>query len=224
MTVHLYFFHVGTNGIVVVNLFNDDAKKYISSSVSQFHLDVFNPDNVLLTTIRLVSCSGTYLGNITYPQGRASSVRLRGRDYLGYGFQYQRNTSSQLSFSAHPCKYLTLVPRQSSGVVVASGKSRIFSFSLLVTASTTPVEIRISTVSNSDRIRGLVLMNGSVISSEAIATIYVNLSASKFLNGSETVSFSVHVRCGCNVNNTYKQVFQISSVMVSKQHVSMHGL
>ena len=143
-----------------------------------------------------------------------TSLRLRGRDYLGYEFQYQRNTSSQLSFSVNPCKSLTLVPGQSSGVVT-SGESWIFSFFISVIASTTPTEVRISTLSNSDMISNLVLMNGFVISSNAIATVRVNVSVSTLSNGTATVSFTIQAHCGCNVNDAYEQVFQISSVMVS---------
>ena len=210
----MYFIRAGTNGMVVVNIIDDGNAKYISPN-SSLGLDLLNPDKFLLTTVSLVNCSGTYLGSITYPEGIVNSFRLRGRDYLGYEFQYQRNTSRQVSFSANPCKSLTLVPSQSSGVVVASGESRIFSFSLLVTASTTPAEVRISTLSNSDRISGLVLMNGSVISSEAISTIRVNLSVSAAASGTATVSFTIQAHCGCNINVAYEQAFQISSVMVS---------
>ena len=208
------FIRAGTNGMVAVNIFDDDTANYISPNAS-LGLDVLNPDNILLTTVSLVNCSGTYLGSITYPEGIVNSLRLRGRDYLGYEFQYQRNTSNQLSFSASPCKSLTLIPSQSSGVVVASGQSRIFSFYLLVTASTTLAEVRISTLSNSDKISGLVLMSGSVISSEAISTIRVNISVSTSVSGTAAVSFTIQAQCGCNINDAYEQVFQISSIMVS---------
>ena len=199
--------------MVALNILDDNAK-FISPN-EWFGLDLLNLDNVLLTTVSLVNCSGTYLGNVTYPEGIVTSLRLRGRDYLGYEFQYQRDTSSQLSFSANPCKSLTLVPSQSSGVVVTSRESRIFSFFISVIASTTPTEVRISTLSNSDKISGLVLMNGSVISSNAIATVRVNVSVSTLANGTATVSFTIQAHCGCNVNDAYEQVFQISSVMVS---------
>ena len=199
--------------MVAVNILEDNAK-FISPNAS-LGLDLLNPDNVSLTTVSLVNCSGTYLGNVTYPEGIVTSLRLRGRDYLGYEFQYQRNTSSQLSFSVNPCKSLTLIPSQSSGVVVTSGESRIFSFFISVIASTTPTEVRISTLSNSDRISGLVLMNGSVISSNEIATVRVNVSVSTLANGNATASFTIKAHCGCNVNDAYEQVFQISSVMVS---------
>ncbi|KAL5505263.1 hypothetical protein EMCRGX_G006667 [Ephydatia muelleri] len=202
-----------TKGMVAVNILEDNAK-YISPN-AWLGLDLLNPDNVSLTTVSLVNCSGTYLGNVTYPEGIVTSLRLRGRDYLGYEFQYQRNTSSQLSFSANPCKSLTLVPSQPSGVVVTSGESRIFSFFISVIASTTPTEVRISTLSNSDKISGLVLMNGSVISSNEIATVRVNVSVSTLVNGTATASFTIQAHCGCNVNDAYEQVFQISSVMVS---------
>ena len=198
--------------MVAVNILDDNAE-FISSN-EWFGLDLLNHDNVLLTTVSLVNCSGTYLGNVTYPEGIVTSLRLRGRDYLGYEFQYQRNTSSQLSFSVNPCKSLTLVPGQSSGVVT-SGESRIFSFFISVIASTTPTEVRISTLSNSDKISNLVLMNGFVISSNAIATVRVNVSVSTLSNGTATVSFTIQAHCGCNVNDAYEQVFQISSVMVS---------
>ena len=199
--------------MVAVNILEDNAK-YISPN-AWLGLDLLNPDNVSLTTVSLVNCSGTYLGNVTYPEGIVTSLRLRGRDYLGYEFQYQRNTSSQLSFSANPCKSLTLVPSQPSGVVVTSGESRIFSFFISVIASTTPTEVRISTLSNSDKISGLVLMNGSVISSNEIATVRINVSVSTLVNGTATASFTIQAHCGCNVNDAYEQVFQISSVMVS---------
>ena len=201
--------------MVAVNILEDKAK-FISPN-EWFGLELLNPDNVLLATVSLVidNCSGTYLGNVTYPEGIVTSLRLRGRDYLGYEFQYQRNTSSQLSFSANPCKSLTLVPSQSSGIVVTSGESRIFSFFISIIASTTPTEVTISTLSNSDRISGLVLMDGSVISSNAIATVRVNVSVSALANGTATVSFTIQAHCGCNVNDAYEQVFQISSVMVS---------
>eukprot|EP00731_Ephydatia_muelleri_P015570 Em0008g1290a len=201
---------VCTKGMVAVNILDDNAE-FISSN-EWFGLDLLNHDNVLLTTVSLVNCSGTYLGNVTYPEGIVTSLRLRGRDYLGYEFQYQRNTSSQLSFSVNPCKSLTLVPGQSSGVVT-SGESRIFSFFISVIASTTPTEVRISTLSNSDKISNLVLMNGFVISSNAIATVRVNVSVSTLSNGTATVSFTIQAHCGCNVNDAYEQVFQISSVM-----------
>eukprot|EP00731_Ephydatia_muelleri_P005609 Em0002g1785a len=201
-----------TKGMVTVNILEDNAK-YISPN-EWLGLELLNTDNVSLTTVSLVNCSGTFLGNVTYPEGIVTSLRLRGRDYLGNEFQYQRNTSSQLSFSANPCKSLTLVPSQSSGVDVAPGESRIFSFSLLVIASATPTEVRINTLSNSDRISGLLLMNGSVISSNAIATVRVNVSVSTLASGTATVSFTIQAHCGCNVNDAYEQVFQISSVMV----------
>ena len=213
MHVSILCIHAGTNGMVAVNILEDNTK-YISPN-AWLGLDLLNPDNVLLTTVSLVNCSGTYLGNVTYPEDIVTSLRLRGRDYLGNEFQYQRNTSNKLSFSANPCKSLTLVPSQSSGVVVAPGESRIFSFSLLVTASATPTEVRISMLSNSDRISGLVLINGSVISSNAIATVRVNVSVSTLASGTITVSFTIQAHCGCNVNDAYEQVFQISSVMVS---------
>eukprot|EP00731_Ephydatia_muelleri_P005592 Em0002g1768a len=200
-----------TKGMVTVNILEDNAK-YISPN-EWLGLDLLNTDNVSLTTVSLVNCSGTFLGNVTYPEGIVTSLRLRGRDYLGNEFQYQRNTSSHLSFSANPCKSLTLVPSQSSGVDVAPGESRIFSFSLLVIASATPTEVRINTLSNSDRISGLLLMNGSVISSNAIATVRVNVSVSTLASGTATVSFTIQAHCGCNVDDAYEQVFQISSVM-----------
>ena len=80
--------------------------------------------DVLLTTVSLVNCSGTYLGNVTYPE---------------------------------------------------------------VIASTTQTEVRISTLSNSDKISGLVVMNGSVIYSNAISIVRVNVSVSTLANGTATV-------------------------------------
>ena len=106
--------------MVVVNILEDNAK-FISPN-QWFGLDLLqNPDNVLLTTVSLVNCSETYLGNVTYP------------------------------------------------------------------ASTTQTEVRISTLSNSDKISGLVLMNGSVIYSNAITIVRVNVSVSTLANGTATV-------------------------------------
>ena len=180
--------------MVAVNILKENAK-FISPN-AWFGLDLLNPDNVLLATVSLVNCSGTYLGNVTYPVGIVTSLRLRGRDYLGYEFRYQRNTSSQLSFSANPCKSLTLVPSQSSGV---SGYFKREPDIISVIASTTPTEVRISTLSNSDKISGLVLMNGSVISSNAITIVRVNLSVSTLVNGTATVSFTIQAHCGCRL-------------------------
>lgn len=194
----------------------DDSAKFMSPNAS-LDLDLLNSDNKLLATVGLLHCSGTYLGNITYPEGIVNSFRLRGSDRMGNIFQYRRNSSSTFSFSADPCKSLTFVPSQSSGVVVASGMSRIFSFFLLFNAITTPVEVRISALSNSKMISRMVLMNSSVITSEAVTTytISVNVSVGTLASGNAQASFKVQAHCGCNVYNSNEQLFQISTVVVS---------